>query len=108
MGQGSHTQLHVELAAEDRAVLESWQRSTTVQAGLAKRGRIILLLAEGHCVTAISRRVGLARRFVYKWVDRFNRHGVEGLYDKSGRGRKAFFPSRGGDPSGKIGLRAAG
>ena len=108
MGQGRHTQLQVDLTAEDRSVLESLQRSTTVKAGVARRARIVLLRAEGQSVTSISRTVGLARLFVYKWVERYNRQGVAGLYDKSGRGRKPFFPSRSGDPSGAVGLRTAG
>ena len=93
MGQGSHSQLRVELTAAERVVLESWQRSTTLASGLVKRGRIILLLREGHSVAAIGRTVGLARRFVYQWVDRYPRYGVDGLSDKTGRGRKPFFPS---------------
>jgi len=108
MGQGRHTQLQVELTAEDRSVLESLQRSTTVKAGLAKRARIVLLRAEGQSVTSISRTVGLARLFVYKWVERYNRQGVAGLVDKTGRGRKPFFPPRGGHPSGEAGLRKTG
>jgi transposase len=30
--------------------------------------------------------VGISRRFVYKWVQRFLADGVEGLADKPGRG----------------------
>ena len=30
--------------------------------------------------------VGISRRFVYKWVQRFLEQGVEGLADKPGRG----------------------
>jgi hypothetical protein len=78
----------VELTAEDRSVLEALQRSTTVKAGLGKRVRIVLLRAEGQSVTSISRTVDLARLFVYKWVERYNRQGVAGLVDKSGRARQ--------------------
>ena len=30
--------------------------------------------------------VGISRRFVYKWAQRFLQHGIEGLADKPGRG----------------------
>jgi transposase len=47
---------------------------------------MILLVAEGMPITAIAAAVGLSRRFVYKWVQRFLEQGLEGLADKPGRG----------------------
>ncbi len=85
--RGRTTQLSITLSPEDRILLESWQRSTTIQAGLARRGRIILLLSEGASISHISRTVGIRRRFIYKWVERFQALGIGGLNDKSGRGR---------------------
>jgi transposase len=34
----------------------------------------------------IAATVGISRRFVYKWTQRFLEQGVEGLADKPGRG----------------------
>ena len=85
--RGRKTQLKVALTPGDRDLLESWQRSPTIQAGLARRGRIILLMSEGTSISDISRTVGIRRRFIYKWVERFQSLGVSGLSDKSGRGR---------------------
>ena len=85
--RGRTTQLSVTLTPGDRNLLESWQRSTTIQAGLARRGRIILLMSEGASISHISRTVGIRRRFIYKWVERFQSLGVPGLSDKPGRGR---------------------
>jgi len=90
--RGRTTQLSVTLTTGDKHLLESWQRSTTIQAGLARRGRIILLLSEGASISHISRTVGIRRRFIYKWVDRFQSMGVPGLSDKPGRGRAAQIP----------------
>ena len=87
--RGRTTQLSITLRLEDRNLLESWQRSTTIQAGLARRGRIILLMSEGTSISHISRTVGIRRRFIYKWVARFQSLGVPGLSDKPGRGRAA-------------------
>src|SRR5215471_11988186 len=53
----------------------------------ARRGQILLLLAEGLTVVQVATRVGITRRFVYKWARRFLQHGIEGLADTRGRGR---------------------
>jgi transposase len=36
----------------------------------------------------IAAMVGITRRFVYTWVQRFLQHRIEGLTDKRGRGRR--------------------
>jgi transposase len=36
-------------------------------------------------ITAIAAKVGISRRHVYKWVQRFLEEGVEGLADKPGQ-----------------------
>ena len=38
----------VELSPTQRADLERWQRSTTASVGLARRARLLLLLADGR------------------------------------------------------------
>jgi transposase len=43
-------------------------------------------LADGVPITDIAATVGISRRFVYKWVQRFLEKGLEGLADKPGRG----------------------
>ena len=55
-------------------------------AGVARRGRTILLLADGMTITDIATTVGISRRFVYKWVQRFLEQGLAGLADHPGRG----------------------
>ena len=87
MVRGRKTNLVVDLTPEERHTLESWQRSTTIRAGLARRGRIILLMAQGASISHVSRTVGIRRRFIYKWVCRFQDQGITGLTDKPGRGQ---------------------
>ena len=48
---------------------------------------MIVLVADGVPITAIAAMVGISRRHVYKWAQRFLEQGVEGLADKPGRGR---------------------
>ena len=86
MARGRKTALHIRLTAADRQTLRSWQRSTTIPAGRARRGRIILQLADGVPISHIATTVGISRRFVYKWVQRFMQDGIAGLADKPGRG----------------------
>src|SRR5262249_14123838 len=45
MPRGRKTALTIQLTRRERQTLMAWQRSTTIPAGLARRGRIILLLA---------------------------------------------------------------
>jgi hypothetical protein len=75
----------------ERRTLLTWQRATTSPAGLVRRARIILLLAAGVPITDIAAMVGISRRFVYKWVQRFVQEGLAGLHDKPGRGRRRWL-----------------
>ena len=81
----------VELSPTQRADLERWQRSTTVAVGLARRARVVLLLADGRSFKDAARMAGLTVRNARKWVRRFLALGVDGLHDQSGRGRKPVF-----------------
>ena len=86
MTRGRKTTLTIHLTAEDHHVLRSWQRATTISAGRARRGRTILFLANRMPIAQIAATVGVSRRFVYKWAQRFQQYGIEGLVDKPGRG----------------------
>ena len=88
MPRGRKTSLTIRLTPAERRTLLAWQRATTIPAGLVRRGRILLLLTEGMTITEIATTVGISRRFVYKWVQRFVQEGLEGLYDKPGPGRR--------------------
>jgi transposase len=91
MARGRTSSFIVFLSPAERAQLEHWLRSTTIQAGLAKRAKIILLRAEGLSLSAIARRLELGRRIVRKWVQRFLNQRMAGLADKPGRGREPVF-----------------
>ena len=86
MARGRTTALTIRLTPAERQTLRTWQRATTISAGRARRGRIILLLADRMPIAQIAATVGISRRFVYKWVQRFLQKGLEGLTDKPGRG----------------------
>ena len=87
MARGRKTSLTIRLTPAERQTLLAWQRATTIRAGLRRRARMILLVADGVSITAIAATVGISRPFVYKWAQRFLAQGIEGLVDKPGRGR---------------------
>src|SRR4029453_18141082 len=92
MPRGRKTSLTIRLTPAQRQTLPAWQRATTISAGRARRGRIILLLADGVTISDIAATVGISRRFVYKWVQQFLEQGLEGLADKPGRGYRRVSP----------------
>ncbi|MBZ0268552.1 IS630 family transposase [bacterium] len=71
----------------DRKELESWLRSRSVDRGLAERARIVLMSGEGMSVIEISRRLQVSRPTVYKWQQRYEQEGVDGLPDQPRSGR---------------------
>jgi hypothetical protein len=105
MARGRKTSLVIVLSPQERETLERWQRSTTLAVGLARRGRMILLLAERYSQSQVAQWVGVQRGVVRKWAKRFLAHRLDGLADTPGRGAKGAFPPGGGDPRGAPGLR---
>ena len=71
----------------DRKKLESWLRSRKVDRSLAERARIVLLTTDGMSVARISEMLQVTRPTVYKWRDRYQEKGVEGLQDEPRSGR---------------------
>src|SRR3954447_17189727 len=72
---------------QDRRLLESWTRSSTVSAGRRERAQIVLAIADGTDVSSTARALGVSRPTVIKWRDRFAADGVDGLSDQPRSGR---------------------
>jgi transposase len=77
----------VDVPPGDREVLESWVRSSSVSAGLARRARIVLLAADGVAVKDIVERVGVSKPTVIGWKKRYAAEGLGGLDDRLKSGR---------------------
>jgi hypothetical protein len=88
MARGRKTSFTIRLTPAQRQTLLAWQRATTVPAGLARRARMIILLADGMTITAAAATVGLSRRHTYKWLQRFVQEGPAGLHDKPRHDRR--------------------
>jgi hypothetical protein len=95
MARGRKSSLRLVLSAEERQTLEHWHRSTTLAAGLVRRGQILLLLAAGHAHSHVAQAIGVQRTVVRKWARRFLAPRLDGLTDAPGRGAKGGFPPRG-------------
>jgi hypothetical protein len=102
--RGRTSQLVVVLSPEERHHLEYRLRCTTTPLGLARRCRAVLAVADGLSFVGAARQVGLTEKHVRKWVQRFLAQRLEGLKDRSGRGRKPAFSPRGGVARGQTRL----
>jgi hypothetical protein len=105
MARGRTSPVVIEFSPEERETLQRWQRSTTMAAGLVRRGRMILLLADRHSQSQVAQMVGVQRAVVRQWARRFLAQRLEGLADAPGRGAKGVFSPGSGDLRGTPGLR---
>ena len=80
------------LSGAERQALDHLQRRPSAPAGLVRRARIVLLAAEGMPLRTIAPTVGVERRTVRDWLDRFAVHRVAGLRDRPRPGRPRRFP----------------
>jgi len=74
------------LSIDEQRQLEHLRRAVS-EADLAKRATIVLLSAKKQRVHEISEAVGLHPINVRKWIHRFNRQGIKGLYPRRSPGR---------------------
>ena len=108
MARGRKSSWHIVLSPEERQTLARWQRATTITAGWARRGQIILLLAAGSSQSAAAQVVGVPRTVVRHWAKRCLAQRLDGLADAPGRGAKGGFSPRGRHPRCAPGLRMPG
>jgi len=83
----------IELAVDEAEELSRRSRATTVSVRDRRRAEIILLSTQGVTQQRIAEQLGISRLAVNRWVGRFARGRLEGLRDRSGRGRKPWLPA---------------
>jgi len=105
--KGAAKPINIELDPATRSLLEEIARAQSLPHRDVMRARLILLVAEGQSVTEVAGRVGMARRLVRKWADRFKRLGLLGLDDAFRSGRPPRFSPDRGRASGEARLRVA-
>lgn len=75
------------LSIEDRHVLTGMLRSTTISAGLARRARVILALADGQSYSDIASALGVTDTYIARWKQRVVAGGLPSLGDLPRSGR---------------------
>ena len=82
----------MELSEAQRASLDALTRQDGYDGSVSARAQIVLWRADGFSVTDIVRMSGASKPTVYKWVDRYERFGVDGLTDLPRSGRPPKVP----------------
>lgn len=77
------------LKADEKAKLEELRKDSDED--LARRAQIVLLSAQRTGVHEISAIVGLHPINARKWIHRFNRFGINGLFPRRSPGRPRLF-----------------
>ena len=77
----------ITLTRQERKLLHENTRPS-VQYRFVQRSRIVLYAAKGLSNNEIASRVGLSFVSVCQWRNRYAKHGIVGLKDQAGRGRK--------------------
>ena len=69
----------IVLSAQERATLEQWSKSRTVQVRQVQRAKIVLLAAEGKMNKEIAAELGIMPNTVCRWRSRFAEHRLQGI-----------------------------
>ena len=77
----------MDLSEAQRASLEALTRQDGYDASVSARAQMVLWRADGFSVGDIVRMSGASKPTVYKWLDRYERLGVDGLTDLPRSGR---------------------
>lgn len=84
----------IVLAKADRAELERLQRASSGPAGLSRRARVVLLMADDVSGTEVARMTGYTVVQVSRLRRRFAEEGLAGLQDKPRSGRPPVITAR--------------
>jgi transposase-like protein len=100
----SQSPYRIELAEEQRAVLDERARAHTNPYWEVVRARIVLLASEGLANKEIAKRLDTTPQTVCKWRKRFYEEGLGGLEDRPRSGRPPSFSPRSEDGGEGFGL----
>ena len=81
----------IELTSEEASTLQTIAQSGRSQVRDAQRALIVLMAAEGLQNREIAEHLSVSEPKVARWRDRFAQHGLEGLKERAGRGRKRTY-----------------
>lgn len=87
----SRQAVSISLTNEDRAVLQSWSRSSALAHRQVQRARIILAAGKGATNREIGERYQVKPTIVSKWRRRFEAMGLAGLADSPRSGKPPTY-----------------
>ena len=79
----------IKLSSKDKEKLKELAASSDYR--IARRARIILLRAEGKSYNEIGNELGIHYNTAKRWIKRFEKDGINGLYDLPRPGRPRIF-----------------
>lgn len=85
--------MQIVLDDDVRAELIRRERGSTTSKRDSLRAAIVLRKAEGARQEEIAAALNVSRVAITKWTNRFMAHGLAGLCDQAGRGRKPSLPA---------------
>jgi len=83
----------LEITEDERNELQRRVRAPTTSKRDHQRAEIILMRSQGLSQMKVAERLGMNVVLVNRWCQRFEREGLEGLKDRTGRGRKTSVAS---------------
>lgn len=79
--------MDLKLTPDERTVLTGMLRATTISAGLARRARVVLAVANGDAYGTIAARHGVTDAYIARWKKRVVEGGLPALGDLPRSGR---------------------
>jgi DNA-binding XRE family transcriptional regulator len=95
MGTNQYLNIFKFQNRQERQKILDIVKNQKIENRIATRARMLILREEGKNQTQIGKILKVHRNTVMLWEKRYKAEGIEGLYDKPGRGRKPIFsPTR--------------
>jgi hypothetical protein len=95
MGTNQYLNIFKFQNRQERQKILDIVKNQKIENRIATRARMLILREEGKNQTQIGKILKVHRNTVMLWEKRYKAEGIEGLYDKPGRGRKPIFsPAR--------------
>ena len=88
------TTMELTLSSDDRQILSGMLRATTLSAGLARRARVILAIADGQSYADIREALGVTDAYIARWKQRVIAGGLPALSDLPRSGRPDRLDAR--------------
>ena len=90
MKTGRPSEIRIRLNDEQRHALRRLAREAIGR--VSERAHFVLLSDQGKSVPEIGALLGYSAQAVYPWLERYQRHGIAGLYDEPRSGRPPNEP----------------